>query len=503
MSFDKTQFSSHARFDGAQFSATATAGFTQTRFSATARFDLAQFRGFTDFTRAQFSGEAQFDDAQFFGEARFKGAQFSALASFNGGKFSDHATFNGARFAAMARFGPLVCAWTMDLSNAVFEVPVTLEIAARKVLCEGTRWESTATLRLRYATVDLSHAVLSFPMAVTAHPIAIIDGPSGDAEERLLLAGADSAVRVASVQGVDAAHLVLTDTDLRDCLFFGAFHLDQLRLEGRCIFPPAPKGLHRRHFIWPYRWTRRRALAEEHHWRAQSAGQPTLPAGQALDPREWRTGPHHPDPKRTPKPEDVAALYRQLRKAFEDGKNEPGAADFYYGEMEMRRKDRTDTPPSERVLLWGYWLLSGYGLRASRALGWLIAAMAVTVALMMSLGLPNSTPKQEATGKVPAGGGKVTLVVDKKDPKLTLSVADRFSCDRFDKSVQVVLNSVVFRSSGQDLTTWGTYTEMVSRFTEPVLLALAPSPCAAASSADTFRSTRAVPARPAPLFPRP
>ncbi|MFC9287907.1 hypothetical protein [Streptomyces sp. NPDC057052] len=31
----------------------------------------------------------------------------------------------------------------------------------------------------------------------------------------------------------------------------------------------------------------------------------------------------------------------------------------------------------------------------------------------------------------------------------------------------------VARSSGQDLTTWGTYTEMVSRFTESVLLALA------------------------------
>ncbi|MER6162937.1 hypothetical protein ABT147_47005, partial [Streptomyces sp. NPDC001868] len=35
----------------------------------------------------------------------------------------------------------------------------------------------------------------------------------------------------------------------------------------------------------------------------------------------------------------------------------------------------------------------------------------------------------------------------------------------------MVLNSVVFRSSSQDLTTWGTYTEMASRFTEPVLLA--------------------------------
>ena len=37
------------------------------------------------------------------------------------------------------------------------------------------------------------------------------------------------------------------------------------------------------------------------------------------------------------------ALYRALRKGREDVKDEPGAADFYYGEMEMRRLAR---PPS-------------------------------------------------------------------------------------------------------------------------------------------------------------
>ena len=32
----------------------------------------------------------------------------------------------------------------------------------------------------------------------------------------------------------------------------------------------------------------------------------------------------------------LAVLYRQLRKSVEEAKNEPGAADWYYGEMEMR-----------------------------------------------------------------------------------------------------------------------------------------------------------------------
>lgn len=52
-------------------------------------------------------------------------------------------------------------------------------------------------------------------------------------------------------------------------------------------------------------------------------------------------------------PGRLAAPYRALRKAQEDSKNEPGAADFYYGEMELRRLD-PQTPWAERVVLWPY-----------------------------------------------------------------------------------------------------------------------------------------------------
>jgi hypothetical protein len=37
-------------------------------------------------------------------------------------------------------------------------------------------------------------------------------------------------------------------------------------------------------------------------------------------------------------PRQIAGLYRALRKGREDIKDEPGAADFYSGEMEMRRR---------------------------------------------------------------------------------------------------------------------------------------------------------------------
>ncbi|WP_455680785.1 pentapeptide repeat-containing protein [Streptomyces pristinaespiralis] len=348
--------------------------------------------------------------------------------------------------------GPLVCAGELILSEAVFGVAVTIEAATAALTCRRTRWASTAALRLRYAGVDLSDAVLEYPLSVVARswPFAVIG--EDVAGQRLT----DPRVRVHSVQGVDAAHLVLTDVDLTECRFAGTVHLDQLRMEGRCVLATTPSGIRRRGW-WPVRWTPRRTLAEEHHWRAarDTAADGWTPA----------------DGENALEPAALAAVYRQLRKASEDGKNEPGAADFYYGEMEMRRHD-PDTPRAERGLLALYWAVSGYGLRASRALGWLLLAMIATVAVMMLWGLPKASPKPESTGTVT--GRSITLRTDTPAPVNPGGpYRKRLTAERFEKSLRVVINSVVFRSSGQDLTTMGTYTEMASRLSEPVLLGLA------------------------------
>lgn len=159
------------------------------------------------------------------------------------------------------------------------------------------------------------------------------------------------------------------------------------------------------------------------------------------------------------------------------GPDEPGASDFHYGECEMRRHDRAadgGTPLPERLLLHVYWAVSGYGLRASRAVAWLGAAMAVTLLVMMVWEVPAGDPKQQVTGRQVETGGQLVLAIDTPSPvNPTGPLHQRLSTERFEKSLRTVINSTVFRSSGQDLTTAGTYEEMVSRFTEPVLLGLA------------------------------
>jgi Pentapeptide repeats (9 copies) len=478
--FDSATFDGDAGFDSATFK--GNAGFRRTTFTRTtgfgaatfdddawfvsatfndmAGFVSATFRGTAWFVSATFDDDAWFGSATFHGDARFDLTTFNGKARFGAATFHDSARFRGVRFVDATSWGPVRCWAELDLSRSGFEQPVTIEAAATRVLCHRTRWENTATLRLRHATVDLADAVPTQPLAITAHPTPFTDDQGAELDETIM--GQDPAVRVASVRGVDAAHLVLTDVNLSECRFTGAFHLDQIRIEGTCAFAATPPRW-RWHRGRPVRWTRRRALAEEHHWRAL----PTSPVGHPY----WRAG-QYPDAAHVPGTDDLAAVYRQLRKAFEDAKNEPDAADFYYGEMEMRRHDR-GRPPTERALLTLYWAASGYGLRASRALAWLLAAMALTVGAMLAIGLPAHDPQPHTTGTL-TGGRTISVTTGTPDPDHpTGPLSDRFTVHRAAKASEVVVNSVVFRSSGQNLTTIGTWIEMLSRLTEPTFLALA------------------------------
>ncbi|AWZ10635.1 MULTISPECIES: pentapeptide repeat-containing protein [unclassified Streptomyces] len=480
--FVGTVFHTDVRFGSLTISVAVRSGSAVANLTTTVQVDGVTFEAGAWFSGAVFHAEAQFDEVVFPDEVRFHGTAFQSKARFVGATFHTDAWFKRASFAGAVlfdgavlhadglfedasfstahRLGPLACHGSLDLSGAAFGRAVTIEAAARSLTCARAVWESTATLRLRYADVDLSDAVVTQPIAVTAHaaPFAHLD--------ESCLGNADDRVRVLSLRGIDAAQLVLTGTDLSACRFLGAFHLDQLRLGGDTVFARTPAGTDLRRLV-PLRWTDRLALAEEHHWRALPHHRRRMRAGWVPDAPPTVTSAPPPGPAA------LAALYRQLRKGFEDGRDEPGAADFYYAEMEMRRLERrSPRSRAERGLLTAYWALSGYGLRASRALAWLGLAMTATVLVMMVWGLPQNDPKSVSAGRVV--GQNVRLTTDTPDPvNPSGPLHERLTAKRFEKSLRVVVNSVVFRSSGQNLTTPGTYVEMASRLTEPVLLGFA------------------------------
>ena len=464
--FTEATFKGDAWFEGATFKGDAwfaettfkgNTTFAEATFKGNAWFESATFEGSTEFVGAIFKRDTWFEGATFEGDTWFESATFKGDVDFELATFDQEIYFRHAVFERWVDVGPLVCGGVVELSGALFNGPTVLRLAAKRVECHMARWLSTAELRLRYATVDLAHAVLEYPLTIATEPAPFLDTRGKEVDEQKVTLPPDPGVRVASLRGVDAAHLVLADVDLSRCLFTGTVNLDQVQLQGDCTFAGVPTGTHWQRWL-PMRFTTRRTLVEEHYWRARQRG--AVPGWNPPEEQARRVGPAQ-----------LAPVYRALRKAFEDGKNEPGAADFYYGEMEMRRHDPVNTSRGERALLHAYWALSGYGLRAARALGWLAVSMLATIVLLMGWGLPQEDPQQEATGVVPPGRGRVTFTIEAADPRNP--TGDRWTGERFEKALNITLNSVVFRSSGQELTTTGTYVEMTSRFVEPALLALA------------------------------
>jgi hypothetical protein len=155
---------------------------------------------------------------------------------------------------------------------------------------------------------------------------------------------------------------------------------------------------------------------------------------------------------------EIANLYRALRKGREDNKDEPGAADFYYGEMELRRNA---TPPSvERAILSAYWLVSGYGLRAWRALTAVLIALTLFALLMVTVGFQQGRPAQ------PAAAGSAGAAA----PAQSTPSADTSFVDAMLYGVRTAIG--LPRTPQPNLSRWGDVLQILLRIIVPVLLGL-------------------------------
>jgi uncharacterized protein YjbI with pentapeptide repeats len=344
--FERAEFGS-ALFRGATFKGPVS--FKSARFHGDARFDSVTFEGTASFRNAHFVGEAIFEhpeeeedvpdwpeevtfkrwadfrQATFDEMAKFGGAHFERRTRFRAAAFKTGATFKGALFSRARTIGPMEVAQKLELDRAAFGAPVRIRVGAKEVSCKGTQFQSLTTIDLLFS------GVISLEEAAFAEPSTVTGRASG------------AKPRVESLNRANVAHLTLADLDLRDCSFLGVHNLDGLRFEGGIDFPAVESLLR----------TNRTAIADEVKLRAPSEQHSTVAAERITAAR-------------------IARAYRALRKGREDSKDAPGAANFYYGEMEMRRRAARGV---EHAILTLYWLVSGYGLRASRA----FLALAVTV----------------------------------------------------------------------------------------------------------------------------
>jgi uncharacterized protein YjbI with pentapeptide repeats len=388
--FDDATFHGEARFSQATFQDRPS--FHGATFQSPARFN-ANFQKGAVFAKAIFQDAARFDSAIFQGQTFFAGATFHGEAEFGLVTFRDGVVFAEATFYGVAWFeettfertsiiGPLL-AWHIIFDSAFFRERVQINVAAAVLCARWAQFPAGVQFRLRWASVNLDDANLAAPAILAGvPPFAHLDEeyaarrwerlPPGPRRQRWR-------PRLLSLCQADVAGLRLANVDLRACRFAGAHNLDKLRIEGEPLFA-------RTQGWWR---ARRKTLAEEQQWRVSR-------------PRHWRPGGWYApacqppaslaiDPPGVLPPVQLAALYRELRKGREDAKDEPGAADFYYGEMELRRHNPS-APRAERLVLWLYWLMSGYGLRGLRAAAWLTVFVIGLAALLQSIGFDGGDP---------------------------------------------------------------------------------------------------------------
>lgn len=403
-SFADSHFGAAANFHQARFDDDVT--FIQARFDKDAQFAESAFAADLDFSEISVNGDASFAYNPFSekgvlfgrraifrktkigGTAYFQGAQFTVMPDFWLAEIGKTATFKGAHFEDGGTVGSVAVGGPLVLSKATFASDIIIWAAAAQVYCVESTFQGPASLEFVCSDVVLDRSMFSKPSSV-----AYADRPwEGVNLSGVGLDVVEPVPRLFSLRGVDVGNLTLRGLDLSRCLFAGAYNLGGLRIEGPLRFagvPPPCKLRLPRWRIVVRRWMPRMALVEEHQYRAFRAAQPTPSSGRprpwarTLECPEWNppslqlptwVGGQTGEAVQVPPPEMLTSLYRGLRAGLEDQKNAPGAADFYYGEMQMRGLARPSA--ADRFVLWIYWLFSGYGLRASRALiGFVMAVL--------------------------------------------------------------------------------------------------------------------------------
>ncbi len=413
--FYAAQFANRADFPRVTFAGAATfrnrekataptfagaACFSQTTFGGTADFGSVTFTGTALFDRTTFSGDAWFADSHFEAACVFSRATFERDAVFMISTCDAAAQFDEASFVAARDFGPIIASRRVSLRDASFLSRATLDVKSPQVSASRLHLPEGGQLRLGAGDAVLDESQFGRPSIVTGN----------------------GSTRIVSLVRAEVGNLALANVDLRACRFEGAHNLDRLRLEGTVQLAGTPRNADvPRHppSVGGWLWTRRRTLAEEHHWRSQDAHEDRAVGWYPPECRPPAWVMEHGDAPAALTPDQLAPLYRALRKGREDASDAPGAADFYYGEMEMRR-NADATPTSERVTLTLYWLLSGYGMRATRAL---IALALLVLAAALALHAWGFTKPQDLASSLLFSIESTTSLL--RAPSLALTDAGR------------------------------------------------------------------------------
>ena len=267
-------------------------------------------------------------------------------------------------------FGPMQSENNISLNNAMFDANIKLDVKSKVLNLKGARFERGGQI-----IADSSKIIVD--NLVTGDPLFI----SGKVPDRKPI--------INSLQGADTGRITFSNVDMSSCIFYGARDLNKITIEPTITFALSPG----RYDI------KRRCIADEFAWRIKSRNWLSK-----IWEKTWiRTISGEEDQSisdqvtqlPTLEAPQVAIVYRSLRNSFEGKKDLMNAADFYYGEMEMRRHNLSASV-SDRIILTLYWIISGYGLYAARALICLFIAILTGALCLFKFGFTTQSTFMES-----------------------------------------------------------------------------------------------------------
>jgi uncharacterized protein YjbI with pentapeptide repeats len=304
VSFQRDAYFANAIFEGNAVFTWATfhqVGFGGVTFQQHATFTWVTFKRDAWFEGVTFQGAAGFDYATFHGDGTFSSVAFGSDVVFTRAIFWRNASFNEARFHKPVELGPIAVAGWLELDGVVFDQPVQLEAAARRLSCQRARFRAGGYLRVAWAEISFQDAEVSTPLILSWQS----PNPELAARVPWLTTGSDAPdgfpeplPSLVSVRRADVAGLVVADIDLRECRFAGAHHLDQFQFATavRFLRAPAWHGRGRQVLAEECQWRRARGSWRRRRWRQTTA--------ELFRPR--LTGGTH-----QPHPTELARIYRQ------------------------------------------------------------------------------------------------------------------------------------------------------------------------------------------------
>lgn len=243
-------------------------------------------------------------------DAGFVDARFEKDALFEGAHFKKRALFTNAIFNRQASFTGVHFFAASHFSKASFNEKTSFEGAS----FEGNANFSWATFR--------GKTVFSGPSFNLGASLSDLEHR---ADFRWLNIDEKSAIEF---RGVDLSRALFSHTDLT-----------------------------RPEFI-DVRWARRRGMNRVFDEHQAWSRRPGRGRSHRIDQADIQWG-------------DLEQLYRALKQNYEDRRDYGRAGDFHYREKQMRKRNPS-TIPSDKILLWLYWALSGYSERIWPPVVWLI-----------------------------------------------------------------------------------------------------------------------------------